>query len=352
LERTDKLKQSATKQGIDCNFIVFNPTNLTYFTNFSGATALLIPQQGQAVLYVSGVNFEQAKEETNGLTVQLLKRGENLFEKIANHTSTKKFAVDSLPVESWRALAKVVGGEDNLQSANSLIREVRAVKDTEEIELIREACKLASIGMKVASETIRAGLAEKTLAAEVEYAMRKAGSDGVAFDTIVASGAYSAFPHGCSREKTISESDLVLVDLGAIYNFYRSDLTRTFVAGKASEKQARIYENVRLAQQKAIQAIKPKVPARMVDSAARQVLETKESAELCVHNIGHGVGLEVHEAPILSPESSDVLEAGNVLTVEPGVYVPGFGGVRIEDTVLVTRGGAEKLTLSPYTLEV
>ena len=352
MERTDKLKQSASKQGIDCNFIVFNPTNLTYFTNFSGATALLIPQQGQAVLYVSGVNYEQAKEETKGLNVQLLKRGENLFEKIANHTSTKKFAVDSLPVESWRALAKVVGGEDNLQSASSLIREVRAVKDTEEIELIREACRVANIGMEVASETIRAGLAEKAVAAEVEYAMRRAGSDGVAFETIIASGNYSAFPHGCSKEKTIDKGDFVVVDLGATNKFYRSDITRTFVAGKASEKQRKIYDTVALAQQKAFETIKPKALAKNVDGAARRVIEESGFGEFFVHNLGHGVGLEVHEAPILSPDSKDVLESANVVTDEPGIYVPGFGGVRIEDTVLVTRGGAEKLTLAPYTLEV
>lgn len=348
MKRTDALKQSATKQCKSSNFIIFNQTNITYFTNFSGANALLIPEQGENVLYVSGVNYEQAKAETKGVSVELLKRGENLMEKIAKQAPAKKFAVDALPVESWRALAKAVGGEEKLEPANNLIRELRKTKTQEEIQLIREACKLASVGMKTASETIRPGIKEKEVVAEIEYAMRKAGSDGTAFETIVASGVTSAFPHGSNLEKTIKEDDFVVVDLGATYRFYRSDITRTFTAGKASGKQRKIYETVQLAQQKAFETIKHGVLASEVDRAARRVIEAAGFGEFFVHNLGHGVGLEVHEAPILSPDSKDVLEAGNVVTDEPGIYVPGFGGVRIEDTVLVTRDGAEKLTLAPY----
>ena len=349
MKRTDALKQSATKQGKPSNFIIFNQTNLTYFTNFSGATALLIPEQGENVLYVSGVNYEQAKAEAKDVTVELLKRSENLMEKIAKQAPAKKFAVDTLPIESWRALAKAVGGEEKLEPANNLIRELRKTKDNQEIVLIREACKLADIGIQVASETIRAGIKEKDVAAEVEYAMRKAGSDGTAFETIVASGYCCAYPHGTFLDKTIRRGDLVVVDLGATYKFYRSDITRTFIAGKPSEKQRKIYETVQLAHQKAFETIKHGVLASEVDMAARRVIEEAGFGEFFVHNLGHGVGLEVHEAPILSPDSKDVLEAGNVVTDEPGIYVPGFGGVRTEDTVLVTRDGAEKLTLAPYT---
>ena len=347
MNRTDALKQSASKQGKPCNFIIFNSANLTYFTGFSGATALLIPEQGENVLYVSTVNYEQAKAEAKGLTVELLKRGENLMEKIANQSSAKKFGVDTLPIESWRALAKAVGGEEKLEPANNLIRELRKTKDQQEIQLIREACKLANIGMQVASETIHPGVKEKQVAAEVEYAMRKANSDGTAFDTIVASGVYSAFPHGGFLEKTIHEGDLVVVDLGATYKFYRSDITRTYIAGKASEKQTRIYETVKLAQQRAFETIKPGILASDVDRVARQVIENAGFGDYFVHNLGHGVGLEVHEAPILSPDSKDVLEEGNVVTVEPGIYLPEFCGIRIEDTVLVTKDGAEKLTSAP-----
>jgi Xaa-Pro dipeptidase len=347
LNHTNALKQSAAKQGKPANFLIFNPTNITYFTNFQGAIALLIPEQGENTLYVSAVNYEQAKAEAKGLTVELLKRGENLMEKIAQQVPAKKFSVDSLPVESWRALAKAVGGEEKLQSANSLIRELRSVKDEEEIKLIREACRIAAVGMQTAKEIMWLGTKEKDAATEIEYAMRKAGSDGVAFETIVASGATSAFPHGSNLERTIRDGDFIVVDIGATYKFYRSDLTRTFIASKATYHQAIIYDTVKLAHEKAFAAIKPKVAASEVDGTARRLIEQAGFGEFFVHNLGHGVGLEVHEAPILSPDSKDTLAAGNVVTDEPGIYVPGFGGVRIEDTVLVTKKGAEILTVGP-----
>jgi len=350
MRRTDALKQSASKQDLSRNFIIFNPSNLMYFTGFSGATALVIPDQGQNVLFVSAVNYEQAKKEAKGLTVELLKRGENLMERIAKQTPAKKCAIDSLPIESWRVLAKAVGGEEKLEPANSLILKLRSVKDEQEIQLIREACGLASVGMRVASEMIRPGVKDKEVAAEVEYAMRKKGSDGTSFDTIIASGPHSAFPHGSCSTRTIREGELVVVDLGATCSFYRSDMTRTFTAGEPDEKQRKIYETVKQAHQKAFEIMKPNVSAAEVDAAARRVIEAAGFGEFFVHGLGHGVGLEIHEAPVLGPDSKDTLAAGNVVTDEPGIYLPGYGGVRIEDTVLITQVGAEKLTVGPYSL--
>jgi Xaa-Pro aminopeptidase len=347
LNRTDILKQVAQKQGKPSDFIIFNQINLTYFTNFSGAVALLVPEKGESTLYVSGVNFEQAKAEAKGLSIELLKRGENLMEKIAKNSPAKKFGVDALPVESWRALAKAVGGEEKLEPVNGLIRDLRSVKDNEEIKLIREACRLATVGMQKAKEIIGVGVKEKDVAAEIEYAMRKAGSDGTAFETIVASGATSAYPHGSNLERTIQDGDFVIIDIGATHKFYRSDMTRTFIASKTTYHQASIYDAVKIAHEKALEAIKSEVAASEVDKLARRVIDKAGFGEYFVHNLGHGVGLEVHEAPILSPDSKDILAAGNVMTVEPGVYVPGLGGVRIEDTILVTKNGVEILTSGP-----
>jgi len=347
LKRIDTFKQAAQKLSNPSNFIIFNQTNLAYFTNFQGATALYIPEQGDCTLYVSGVNYEQAKAEVKSLTVELLKRGDNLMEKIANQARAKKFAIDTLNIESWHALAKAVGGEERLELINNLIRELRSVKDTEEIMLIREACRLAGVGMQTAKEIIGVGLKEKDAAAEIEYAMRKAGSDGTAFETIVVSGANSAYPHGSNLERTICDGDFVIVDLGATHKFYRSDITRTFIASKATYHQSVIYDAVKLAHEKALEAIKPQVVASEVDRTARRVVEEAGFGEFFVHNLGHGVGLEVHEAPILSPDSKDILADGNIVTDEPGIYVPGLGGVRIEDTMLVTKNGAEILTVGP-----
>ncbi len=353
MNRISCLQQKMVKEKFD-SFLIFNGSNLTYFTDFAGATALLIPDQGESILYVSAVNYEQAKAETSGLIVELLKRGENLVEKISNYEvpkKTTKLAVDSVSIEFWQTLAKIFGGEEKLKPANNFIRELRKVKDQEEIQLIRKACKLTNIGMKVAAQTILPDMKEKDIAAEVEYAMRKKGSDGTAFETIIASGASSAFPHGSCSDRTIKNGDLVVVDIGATYKFYRSDMTRTFIAGRASEKQKRIYETVKLSQQKAFETIKPNVQAKEVDAAARNVIEATGFGEYFVHNLGHGVGLEIHEAPILSPDSKDILTPGNLVTDEPGIYLPGYGGVRIEDTVLVTQQGAERLTIGPYSLE-
>lgn len=354
MDKISNLQQTMLKQDKIDFFLIFNNTNLTYFTSFPGATALLVPKQGQSTLYVSSVNYEQAKVETNGLIIELLKRGENLIEKISNCTVSNKktkLAIDAVAIESWRALAKAVGGEEKLQPASNIIRDLRKVKDTQEIQLIREACNLSNVGMKVAAQTIQSGIKEKEVAAEVEYEMRKKGSDGVAFETIIASGTSSAFPHGSCSDRTIKEGDLVVVDLGATYKFYHSDMTRTFIAGKVSEKQRKIYETVKVAQQKAFETIKPSILAKDVDAVARQAIEWAGFGEFFVHNLGHGVGLEIHEAPILSPDSKDTLAAGNVVTDEPGIYLVGFGGVRIEDTILVTKDGAEKLTNGPYSLE-
>jgi Xaa-Pro dipeptidase len=335
------------------SFAVFNPANITYFSSFQGAVAILIPSTGKSTLYVSSVNYEQAKAEAEAFQIELLKRGENIFETLSSQVGGEKgkLAVDSLGVESWRSLAKALGGEDKLLLGGKMVWEQRKVKDAQEILSIRQACKLADIGMHVASQTVVPGVSEQDVAAEVEYAMRTHGSQGTSFDTIIASGAKSAFPHGGCTSRTISEGDLVIADLGATVDFYRSDMTRTFIAGKPSAKQKKIYETVKAAHEKAFSQIKPAVPAKNVDSAARQTIEDAGFGQFFVHNLGHGVGLEIHEPPTLSPDSKDVLAAGNVVTDEPGIYIPGFGGVRIEDTVLITKDGAEKLTSAPYLLE-
>jgi Xaa-Pro aminopeptidase len=346
--RTQKLIQGAAKQNKPLNFAVFNPANLKYFANFAGATALLITEQGEGTLYVSGTNYQQAKAEVKGLTVELVKRGETVMQKIAAQAPKATLGIDNLGYESWMQLAKEVGSERKLESAFGLFRELREVKEPEEIALIREACRMADAGIKAAAETIRAGVTQREVAAEAEYAMRKAGSDGTSFETIVSAGECCAFPHGTIFDKTIAEGDFVTVDIGATNQFYCSDITRTFIAGKASEKQQKIYATVQAAHQRAFEKIKADIPAQKVDYAAWRLIDKAVYGDYFVHNLGHGVGLEVHEAPVLGPESKDILRAGNVVTDEPGIYLPGYGGVRIEDTVLVTETGAEKLTKSSY----
>jgi len=354
MNRVHALKQIAFEEkGFD-GFLITNEANLLYFTKCPGLACLLIPKKGEGKVFVYSVNYEQAKAETKGFDVELTKRGENLMEKIANQAKAfgiKKLAVDSLSYENYRNLMKGLKGKVKLKTQANLVWQLRKVKDDEELELMRKAGELTSEGMRVAYEMIKPGVREYEVAGEIEYAMRKCGCWGTAFETIVASGARSAFPHGGCIDRKIENGDLVVVDIGAAYCHYRSDMTRTLVAGKPSEKQKRIYEVVRLAQERAVSAVKPKVKTKEIDAISRKVIDDAGYGKYYVHGLGHGVGLEVHEQPTLSPESKDKLAVGNVVTIEPGIYLVGFGGFRIEDTVLVKRGKAEKFTKGPYTLE-
>ena len=353
LNRIDTLKQAAFKEGKFDGFLIFNSTNLIYLTGFSGASALLIPKDGENTVYVYNVNYEQAKAEGKAFRVELVRHDEKLMAKIAKQASAfeiKRLVVDVLNIENWRALSKFLGGEKMLAVDSGFLRELRKVKDKNEIELMRKAGELTSEGMCVAREVVAAGVKEYEVAAEIEYAMRKQGSYGTAFETIVASGVCSAFPHGGCSDREIHKGALVVVDIGATYKYYHSDMTRTLVAGKPSEKQKKLYQIVKTAQDKAFEAIKPNVKAKDVDAIARKIIADAGYGEYFVHSLGHGIGLEVHEPPTLSPESKEVLAAGNMVTVEPGIYLVGYGGIRIEDTVLVQRNGAEKLTNGPYAL--
>jgi Xaa-Pro aminopeptidase len=355
VQRVVALKKLAFEQGQFDGYLVFNQSNLTYFTGVQGASALFIPKDDEGTVYVYGVNFEQTREAVKDLGVDLVGRGEDLMTKIARRAGERgvqKLAVDSVGIEGWRSLYRQTKGKIKLKAKPNWFSQLRAVKDVEEIALMRKAAELTSLGMKTAQETIRADLTEIEVAAEIEYVMRKNGSYGTAFETILSSGPASAFPHGGCTERKIRKGDLTVVDIGAVYKNYRSDMTRTFVAGEPSEKQEKIHAIVKGAQDRAFAAIKPGAKTSKVDAAGRQAIAKAGYGEFFVHGLGHGVGLDVHEAPTLNSISKEKLKAGNVVTDEPGIYLVGYGGVRIEDTVLVTEVGAEKLTIGPYGLSI
>jgi len=347
------LEKSFADKKLD-GYIIANETNLLYFTDFDGGVRLLIAKNVESAFYVQGVNYEAAKEEAKDCKVELLKRGEDIDLKIAKEINCRKLSkvgFDTLDTSIYLKLKKTLKNTE-LQSRGNLVWNLRKVKDKSELKCIRKAAEVTTEGAKTALETIRPGLREFEVAAEVEYAMRKLGSEGVAFDTIIASGARSAFPHGGCTDKKIQKGDLVVVDIGAKYKCYRADLTRTFVAGKPSAKQTKLYEIVRNAQEKAFERLRNGAKANEIDAVARKIIEKGGYGKYFVHGLGHGIGLEVHEIPMLNPESKDVLKSGNVVTVEPGIYIVGFGGVRIEDTVLVGKDRGEKLTKASCTLEV
>jgi len=343
--RIQALKNGFEKKGLD-GYIVADQTNILYFTGVVGAAPLLIPAEGDNVLYVGGTNYEATKAEAKDCRVELVRWGEDIGKKAAEQAKKlklKNVGFDALDASLYLKLEKALKGT-KLKALSQLVWDLRKVKDETELGYMRKAAELTDKGAEAAMEAIKPGWREYEVAAEIEYAMRKLGSEGVAFDTIVASGLPSAYPHGGCTEQKIKKGTFIVVDVGAIYHSYRADLTRTFLVGKPTPKQAKIYEIVREAQEKAFQSIRAGVKGRDVDAVARKLIEKEGYGKHFVHGLGHGVGLDVHEPPTLTPEGKERLKTGNVVTDEPGIYIVGFGGVRIEDSVLVHRNRGERLT--------
>lgn len=350
----DRIKtlETSFKDEFDA-YLVMNEINMLYFSDFLGATALLVPSSDESILYVYDVNYEGAKTEAKNCRVEKVKHGEELFKKVSEQVEDlklKKIGFDTMNLEMYQKVKKALKNT-KLKAKSEYVWNLRRVKSNDELEKMRKAAGLTMLGMQTACETLRPGLHEYQVAAEIEYAMRINGSSGVAFATIVASGPHSAYPHGGRGEREIKDGDVVVVDIGATYKNYRGDMTRTFVIGRPSAKQEKIYNIVKKAQEEAFQKIRDGVKASEPDAVARDVIKNAGYGKYFVHGVGHGVGLEVHELPILSSMSKDVLKAGNVVTDEPGVYIVNFGGFRIEDTVLVQKDNAERLTKGLYTLQ-
>ncbi|MCS7119849.1 MAG: Xaa-Pro peptidase family protein [Nitrososphaerota archaeon] len=347
-DRIEALREKFSCRNLD-GFLIMNVKNMQYFTNFSGGSALLIPEDGDCILFVYSVNFEAAKEYARDVCVELLRIGEDLEEILSRRIMSlglERIGFDTLRADSYLKIKKSLK-KRALETGDSMVWDLRKVKDESELQFMMEAAKLASRAMEKAVEILKPGLREREVAAEIEYEMRKAGSEGFAFESIVASGLNSSFPHGGCGERKMKNGDLVVIDIGARVQGYCADLTRTFVIGKPSAKQSEVYRVVEEAQRIAIERIHPGVEAKEVDKKARSLIESKGYGEYFVHNLGHGVGLDVHEPPTIGPRSTDTLSYGNTITIEPGIYIPGFGGVRIEDTLAVLNGKTVKLTKTP-----
>jgi Xaa-Pro aminopeptidase len=348
------LRASLEREGLEA-YVVSEETNVLYFTGFPYGGRLIIPREADSCLYVHRVNYELARRTVEDLEVDLVgwgaKADQRVAEEIRRLGLRGRVGFDALDVSVYSRFSKSLRSV-KLEPFRRLVKALRTIKDETELKYLRKAAELTSEGLKAAFDVIKPGVREFEAAAEVEYAMRRRGSEGVAFDTIVASGFRSGFPHSECTDKKVSKGDLVVVDLGARFHHYRGDATRTVVVGKPSAKQLRIFEIVREAQDRAFKCLKAGVRACDVDATAREFIAEEGYGEFFVHSLGHGVGLEVHEPPSLNPDNEEQLRMGNVVTVEPGIYLPDLGGVRIEDTVLVVKGGAEKLTEAPYMFEV
>lgn len=335
-------------------YLVTSETNMLYFSGFLGGAVMLVPRGDEVVLHVRSVNYEAAKATARNCSVNLVEQGEDPFKKVAEQIreqKLRKLGFDTMPYQTHQQLSRILKRAVKLKPRSEFVWRLRRVKDNDEIENIRKAAKLTLEGMQTACEIIKPGLPEREICTEIEYTMRKHGSHGVAFDTIVASGPHSVYPHGGSVGRKLQNGELVIVDIGAKYNNYRADMSRTFIAGRATQKQERLFSIVKMAQDAAFHKMADGIKASKIDAVARSVIKEAGYERGFVHGLGHGVGLEIHEQPVLNPTSKDVLRARNVVTDEPGVYIVGLGGVRIEDTVLVNKANAERLTHGFYFLQ-
>ena len=354
--RQKRLSRLVTRQRADA-LLVTNFTNVTYLTGFSGDDSyLLFPRSGSPILISDPRYSTQLEEECPGLDLVVRRPGTSMLvsiKKLVAKASVRKLAVEagSMSVGLFEQLKAALDGVE-IVPANGLVEQLRQVKDAHEIRLLREAAAQAERAFAIVRAALCPSQTELQVAHELEHQARQLGARGCSFAPIVAAGARSALPHARPTRQTIGSSPFLLIDWGASEsNGYKSDLTRMVLTGKIPAKLERIYRVVLQAQLRGIEAIRPGVTTHEVDKAARDVIEKAGFGRQFGHGLGHGIGLDIHEDPRLSNGGKTVLKPGMVITVEPGIYLPGFGGVRIEDDVLVTRGGHEVLTNVPKRWE-
>ncbi len=340
-KRIESLRRLA---GLDC-LLILNGTNIRYLTGFTGGEGALLVGPDGVHLLVDGRYTTQAALETGGLEITEF---QNRAEGISSVLKKQKaglvgFEASSVTLSEYRKLEDSLAGV-TLEPVFGRLDFLRAVKDAGEIARIREAIRIAEKALTDLKNLIKPGVREMEIAVELEYAMRKAGAERMSFDTIVATGPNAALPHATPSSRRIEAGDFVLIDCGAVFAGYHSDQTRMFCVGTPSDGQRRAYQAVLGAHDRAIAAIRAGVSCKEIDGIARSFLEEKGMGKYFSHGAGHGVGLEVHEAPTLSRGKEDKLKTGMVVTVEPGVYFPEAWGIRIEDMVLVGEDGCEVLT--------
>jgi Xaa-Pro aminopeptidase len=352
-KRLQALRSTFRPARIDALLVTFLP-HVRYLSGFSGSNALCLIRRSHQWFVTDGRYREQMRQQVHGF--QRLVASSTLYElaaerKLLRGAKRVGFEEQYLPVAELRKL-KNLFPRITFVPVSGLVEELASVKSEHEIGKIVEAVKLTDSVFKSILKMIKPGVREEEVAAEIGYQHRMLGAEGDAFEPIVASGARGALPHARASSKKIRKGEMVTIDMGCRLQGYHSDLTRTVAVGKPSSEMRRIYAVVHEAQQRAIDAAAAGLPCRSLDAVARGVIKRWRYGKYFSHSLGHGLGLQVHERPRLSVLSRDVLQEGNVVTIEPGVYVPGVGGVRIEDDVVIRRDGCEVLNTSPKELLV
>lgn len=331
--------------GVD-GFLTSAPENRHYITGFTGSSGYVLQAAQETVLLTDSRYAVQATAEAQGVTVVMhaARWLETLREQVKRLTIRRLgFEPGSITYKSFLELQDALPGIE-LVPLDSMVEQLRMVKEASELKWIAAAATIADDAFAHIAGFIRAGVSERDVALELEVFMRRQGAAGVSFTTIVASGERSALPHGVASDRLLGRGEFVTLDFGARYHEYASDITRTVVIGPPSDHHQDVYKLVLRAQERALAEIRPGMSGEVADALARDVIEDGGYGNNFGHSLGHGLGLAVHEAPRLARKSADVLQEGMVVTVEPGVYIPGFGGVRIEDDIVLTADGCTRLT--------
>ncbi len=338
------------KEVID-GYLVTSSANLRYLTNFTGTAGMAFITLDQAFFITDFRYTEQASEQVQGMTI-LQHQGDIVGEiiKLMDKESVNVLGFEDafMTYAEYSIFEEVIDAE--LAPASGLIEKLREQKDEGEIAIIQKACAIADEGFEHVLKMIRPGMTEIEVANQLDFFMRSLGATGTSFDTIVASGARSALPHGVASEKMIEQGELITLDFGCVYQGYVSDITRTFAIGDPGQQLKDIYQIVLAAQQKVLEVAQAGVTGTQLDAVARDLITEAGYGEAFGHSTGHGIGLEIHEGPNVSRSNEVRLMTGNVITDEPGIYLAGLGGVRIEDDLVILAEGNRVLTHSPKEL--
>jgi Xaa-Pro aminopeptidase len=345
----------ARLDGAGCEaLLVTDLTNIRYLTGFIGSAAMLLVTTDELVFVTDGRYRDQATRQLQEAHVTARVEIGRTSDEQRDLLTGPVAAVARLGLEAeavtWAQQRKFAGEwfpTTELVATSGLVEDLRRVKDAGEVARIQAACAMADAALAAVRHRLGEGAAEAEVALELEWQMRRLGADGPSFDTIVASGPNGAMPHHRAGDRRIAEGDLVVIDFGALVDGYHSDMTRTVMVGEPSETQRRMLTTVEASQAAGVAAVRSGVAVSEVDEACRAVLRDAGWEDAFLHGTGHGVGLDIHEAPRVSATAAGSLADGHVVTVEPGVYFPEHGGVRIEDTVVVTAEGCRTLTLAP-----
>lgn len=343
-DRIKKAVQGISELGAEA-VLISKPVNVVYLSDFKSSNCYILLTEKESFLITDFRYIEAAELNKAGLTPVIIGRDYTVFDFV-NSLGIKSLAVEEeeITYSFYKTLSSKYSGE--ILSAGSMVEKLRIIKDSYEMDCIRRAEAVGDEAFTFLTGFVKEGMSEKEIAFELEYFMRRKGAQGLSFDSIVVSGSRSSMPHGMPSDKKIEKGDFITFDFGCIVDGYCSDMTRNLIIGEPTAEQKKVYNVVKEAQQTALEAVAAEKKASDIDTIARDIIKYYGYGEYFGHGLGHGVGLEIHEAPTLNPGGAELLKPGMAITIEPGIYLPGSFGVRIEDLVLVTETGCEVLSSS------